>query len=262
MAGDQVEHDHAVDLDVVIPVYNEGLNILRILRSLEVSVKSRFRVLVCYDRDDDDTLTALGTLTLPSLEIVLVRNRGIGAHGAVVTGLEASRAPAVVVMPADDFENARILDDMVQRQRQGADIVVPSRFMKGGRMVGCPWFKAALVRTSAFLLYHAAHVPTHDASNGFRLFSRRVVDLVPIESDRGFTYSIELLVKCHRLGWTVVEVPASWTERKTGTSRFRTAKWLPAYVRWCLYAFATTFLFQGPRTVRLRGPATRLVPVP
>jgi dolichol-phosphate mannosyltransferase len=45
-----------------------------------------------------------------------------------------------------------------------------------------------------------ARLPTRDVSNGFRLFSRRMKDEIAVESDRGFCYSIELLVKCPRLG--------------------------------------------------------------
>ena len=48
----------------------------------------------------------------------------------------------------------------------------------------------------------------------------------------GFAYSIELLVKAHRLGWPIAEVPFLWHERKAGQSRFRTLRWLPAYLRW------------------------------
>ena len=122
-------------------------------------------------------------------------------------------------------------------------------------MVGCPWLKAILVRLSAFVLFHAARVPTSDASNGMRLFSRRLIERVPIESSSGFAYSIELLVKCHRLGWRAGNVPARWFERKRGTSRFRVLKWLPDYLRWFAYAFATTYLQRGPETVRRRPMA-------
>lgn len=124
-------------------------------------------------------------------------------------------------------------------------------------MIGCPWLKAVLVRTAAFVLHYVARLPTHDPSNGFRLFSRRVLDVIPIESSEGFTYSIELLVKCHRLGWKIAEMPAQWIERKKGTSRFRVLKWLPAYLRWCTYAFATTYLFRGPSTVGLMAERAR-----
>jgi dolichol-phosphate mannosyltransferase len=58
-------------------------------------------------------------------------------------------------------------------------------------------------------------------ANGFRLFSRRTVDEVTIESDRGFCYSIELLVKCHRLGWRIGEVPAHCFQSAHGDSRFQ-----------------------------------------
>jgi hypothetical protein len=95
-------------------------------------------------------------------------------------------------------------------------------------------------------------VPTHDASNGFRMFSRRVIDNIPVESDQGFCYSIELLVKCHRLGWRIGEVPAQWHERAHGQSRFRVLSWLPAYLRWYAFAFATTLLRRPPQSVTLK----------
>jgi dolichol-phosphate mannosyltransferase len=109
-----------------------------------------------------------------------------------------------------------------------------------------------LVRTAAFTLHHLARLPTHDATSGFRLFSRRVITQIAVESDQGFCYSIELLVKTHRLGWRIGEVPALWFERKRGRSRFRVLKWLPAYLRWYLYAFATTVLRRPPGTVMLK----------
>lgn len=119
-------------------------------------------------------------------------------------------------------------------------------------MEGCPWLKALLARGSAFLLFHLAGVPTHDPSNGFRLFSRRVLETIPIESTVGFTYSLELLAKCHRLGWKISEVPVAWYERKSGTSRFRILKWLPHYLVWFFYCFATATRLKNSESVRLK----------
>jgi dolichol-phosphate mannosyltransferase len=241
-------------LDIVIPVYNEGANILRTLQSIARAVAAPKRVLICYDREDDNTLPAIrdNRAALGELAVDFVRNRGRGAHGAVLSGFAASQAPFVVVLPADDDYNAGILDALVARADGGCDIVCASRFMTGGSMVGCPWLKAFFVRAGNFTLYHLARLPTRDASNGFRLFSRRAIDEIVIESDRGFCYSIELLVKCHRLGWRIGEVPANWFERTSGSSRFQVLRWLPAYLRWYVYAFATTYLRRPPRTVRLR----------
>jgi glycosyltransferase involved in cell wall biosynthesis len=248
-------------LDIVIPVYNEGRNILATLGALREHMRTPARILICYDRPDDDTLTTIAAnpAQVEGLAIEYVRNPGRGAHGAVMAGFAASRAPFVMVYPADDDFNGAIVDAMVGKAEAGADIVCASRFIPGGCMVGCPWLKALLVRVAAFTLYYIARLPTHDPTSGFRLFSRRVIDGIPIESDSGFCYSIELLVKCHRLGWPVAEVPAQWFERTQGASRFRVIKWLPAYLRWYRYALATTFLRRPAASVKLRSswnPAT------
>jgi dolichol-phosphate mannosyltransferase len=244
------------ELDIVIPVYNEGENIRAVLTSLADHVKTPFRVLICYDRDDDDTLAALDGFRHARCPVVRVKNRGKGAFGAVVTGFAESTAPAVLVFPADDDYNAPRLDAMVGHFRDGCDIVCASRFIPGGKMVGCPPLKAAIVRSSAQVLHHLARLPSHDPSNGFRLFSQRLLRAVPLESTAGFTYSIELLVKCHRLGWRVDEVAVEWHERKSGQSRFKVIRWLPAYFRWFKYAFETTYLKRGPETVPMQGPST------
>jgi glycosyltransferase involved in cell wall biosynthesis len=241
-------------LDIVIPVYNEGPNILSTLGALAREVKTPARVLICYDLPDDDTLPAVrgSPEAYTGLAVDFVRNPGRGAHAAVMAGFAASTAPFVIVLPADDDFNAAILDRMVALGREGCDIVCASRFMPGGRMEGCPWLKELLVRSAAFVLHHMARLPTHDPTSGFRLFSRRVVDQIKVESDEGFCYSIELLVKVHRLGWRVAEVPAVWFERKHGTSRFKVLRWLPAYLRWVRYAFATTLLRRSPGTVAMK----------
>ena len=175
---------------------------------------------------------------------------------AVKTAFRVSSAPAVLTYPADDDYNAPRIDVLYARFRSGCDIVAASRFMRGGTMRGSPILKTVLVRAAALALYHFARLPTHDPSNGLRLFSRRVLEGIPIESRVGFTYSIELLVKAHRLAWKICEVPAEWHERKRGASRFRLLRWLPAYLVWFRYAFATTYLRRGPATVRTRRTPT------
>jgi dolichol-phosphate mannosyltransferase len=244
-------------LDIVIPVYNEGANIVPTLSAIARGVTTPNRILICYDHAEDDTLPVIEANrdALGALDILFVRNRGSGAHGAVLTGFAASDAPFVLVYPADDDYNAGMLDAMVAEAAKGCDIVCASRFMAGGSMVNCPWLKAFLVRAGNFTLYHVARLPTRDASNGFRLFSRRTVEEIAIESDRGFCYSIELLVKCHRLGWQIGEVPARWFQRAHGASRFQVIKWLPAYLRWYAYAFATTYLMRSANTVPRRHAA-------
>ena len=230
-----------MSLDIIIPVYNEGENILGVLDSFEKDIRCPFRVLICYDHDNDNTLIALKKKSY-DFDIIPVKNQKQGVHGAVVTGFQYSASDFVIVYPADDLFNSNILDPMLKQAQKGSDIVVASRFIPGGCMDGAPFLKNFLVKVSAWTLYYLARLPVHDASNGLRLFSKRVLAEIPIESSQGFVYSIELLVKTHRRGWKITEIPAKWVERTSGKSRFQLVRWVPAYLRWYFYAFATIFV--------------------
>src|ERR1043165_7188529 len=94
------------ELDIVIPVYNEGENIVRVLDSFRKHVQTPCRVLICYDREEDNTLPVIRAYPQDAFTLQLVKNRGKGALGAVLSGFEASTAPAVLMYPADDDYNA------------------------------------------------------------------------------------------------------------------------------------------------------------
>jgi glycosyltransferase involved in cell wall biosynthesis len=231
-------------VDVIIPVYNEGKNILKVLSAFQREVKTPVRILICYDHEDDSTLSALKSSNTLTEYIVLVKNRFHGAFGAVRTGFLAGTSDAVITYMADDDYNTGLIDLLIAGYRAGYDIVAPSRFIPGGIFQGCRWPKNFLVRATSWSMHALARVPIHDATNGFRLFSRQLLDAVQLESTEGFTYSIELLVKCHRLGFPMKEIPASWYERTYGQSRFKVFRWASAYLRWYWYAFATTYLWR------------------
>lgn len=238
-----------VELDIVVPVYNEGAQIVSLLESFRKNIKASFRVLLCYDFDEDDTLPAVSAYQAEGFEIEFVKNKRKGPAGAVITGFEATTAPAVLVYPADDDYNASRIDMMIEKLRSGCDVVCASRFCKGGKTYGYPWQKSILVRSAGIVLYHIAKLPSLDPSNGLRLFSGRAARTILIETNDGHAYSIELLVKCQRLGWRIAEVPVEWRERTQGKSRFHLLRWLPVYLKWFGYAFATTCLNYGPESV-------------
>lgn len=243
-------------IDIIIPVFNEAENISPVLDSLKKTVKTPFRVQICYDLDNDTTVPVVKSYSTDGVfELVLTKNKGRGPHRAITTGFDNATSEAVIVFPADDTINAVIIDKMYQSYKNGCEIVAASRFMKGGSMKGCPWLKSMLVRTASFTLHWFAFIPIKDASNGFRLFSKRLLDIIEIESTLGFTYSIELLVKCHRMGWKIGEVPAIWLEREKGKSNFKVFKWLPYYLHWYSYGFKTTYFkpFVGKPSVKTQG---------
>ena len=239
--------DLNLQLDIIIPVYNEAANIIKVFEQFRLHIKSNYRVLICYDFSEDDTLVAIRNYqeqmhynyNQPSIDIQLIRNNNKGPLAAIVCGFKRSTAPYVLVYPADDFINAQLIDQMLFMAKSGADIVCPSRFISGGYMQNCPKIKSLLMQATNFLLHKIAKIPTHDASNGFRLFSRKVLDTINIESTKGFAYSIELLVKAHRLNYKIAELPSRWIERTNGKSRFKIFSWSYCYGRWFIYAFCT-----------------------
>ena len=233
-------------IDIVIPVFNEGASIIEVIELLELNVKTRFRILICYDFEEDNTLEAINR-SERSAVIEFIKNNGAGPCDAVKSGFNASHSECVIVYPGDDISNQKIIDSMYKKFIQGSDVVVASRFIPGGSMIGCPLVKSILVRAASFSLFMLSSIPVKDASNGFRLFSRKALNLINIESTHGFTYSLEILVKCNRLKLPIEEVPAQWIERKEGKSNFKVFFWLKMYLRWYRYGLETTW-FNSPIT--------------
>lgn len=244
-------------IDVVIPVYNEGENIIPVLDAFRRHIRRPLRVLLCYDFEEDTTLTAIaGWEHRADMNIQPVRNPGRGVHAAILTGFNASTAPVVFCWMGDDDFNIDLVEPMIARFEDGCDIVTGSRFMKGGCMIGRRKSMKALTVIANTTLHYLARVPTHDSTNGIRLFSRRLLDTVAVESNQGFTFTLEMMVKAHRLGWRIEELPAKWFERRSGSSNFKVKEWIVSYLRWYAYAFATTWLGRGPETVRLKPGAS------
>ncbi len=230
------------NLEIVVPVFNEGKKILDLMKAFENNIKTNFKVLICYDADDDNIFEFVKQLNEFKFEVILVKNPTQGPLSAIVEGFNQGNSDCVIVYPADDYINFNMLDKMYDKFKNGNDIVVASRFMEGGSMKNCPLLKSILVRTASFTLYYLSSIPVKDASNGFRLFSRKVLNNIKIESRVGFAYSLELLVKSHRLKYKISEIPAQWEERSVGESRFKILKWLPQYLKWYIYGFETTWL--------------------
>ena len=238
-----------VALSIVMPVYNEGENIAATLRGLASQVRATpIEILVVYDFDEDDTVPVVKRLQrqIPSLR--LHRNRrGRGVLNAIQAGFEVAAAPYILVMMADGSDEPDKVDAMLEQARAGADVVAGSRYMAGGGQLGGPLIKRSMSRMAGLSLFLVRALPVHDATSNFRLYSRRLLDAVTIESSAGFELGLELTVKAQRLGMTVAEVPTTWRDRTAGQSRFKLMKWLPHYLHW--YGFALTTRLR-PRTRR------------
>jgi dolichol-phosphate mannosyltransferase len=224
-------------VDFIVPVFNEGKNIASMLAELYRCVACPKRVLVVYDRDDDDTLPVVRSLLGQYEDLTLLRSsRGTGVLNAIRTGIDAATGDIVIVTMADLSDDPVIVNEMVRRIRAGeADVVCASRYMRGGKQIGGGALKKTLSRFAGLSLYFAGF-PVHDATNAFRAYRRDVLKSFEIESRGGFEYSLEVTAKAYAAGFRVVEVPTHWRDRSAGQSRFRLLRWLPKYLRWYLYA--------------------------
>jgi dolichol-phosphate mannosyltransferase len=226
-------------LTIVIPVYNEGANFPALWSEMTEHLDFPFTALVAYDFDGDDTLpVAQQIITEGETRLRLVKNiYGRGVVGAIRTGFYAALAGPVLVLMADLSDDLRQVRRMLELYRAGSHIVVGSRYMKGGRLIGGPWFKQLLSRLSGLTLCWFRGLPTHDATNAFKIYDRAMLDTIPIESTGGFELSLEITVKAFLAGYTISETPSTWRDRTAGTSRFKLWKWLPHYLKWYFMAF-------------------------
>jgi hypothetical protein len=192
-----------------------------------------------YDFDEDDTLPVVNsTIAAGETRLTAVRNRrGPGVVNAILSGFAAAPdGPALVVM-ADRSDDLAQVDKMLALYRQGYDVVVGSRYMKGGRLVGGPVLKQGLSRLAGVSLFLLRGIPTHDATNAFKIYDLAMVRTFTVESRGGFELNLELTVKAFLNGYRITEVPATWRDRSAGASKFKLWKWLPKYLKWYLYAF-------------------------
>lgn len=238
-------------VSLVVPVYNEGPVVEPVLRSLTSAVTTPHEILVVYDYDQDPTVPVIARLALELPTIRGHRNDlGRGVLNALKAGIVASRGRYVLVTMADGSDEPELIDQMVRLADRGADLVAASRYMPGGRQVGGPRLKALLSRVAGLSLHYIGGVRTHDPTNNFKLYAKRFLDGVTIESRAGFELALELTVKATIGGFRVAEIPTTWRDRTSGTSNFRLRQWLPHYLRWYLVAMRSRL---GRRASGSRG---------
>jgi dolichol-phosphate mannosyltransferase len=235
-------------LSVVMPVFKEGSSVEPVLRAFTEAVRTPHEILVVYDFDEDPTVPVITRLAAELPAIRGLRNDlGRGVLNAMKAGIAASTGEHVLITMADGSDEPHIVDSMVALARGGADVVAASRYMRGGHQEGGPRLKRLMSRTAGLTLHWLAGVPTHDPTNNFKLYDRRFLDEVTIESTAGFELALELTVKATLAGRQIDEVPTTWRDRTAGQSNFKLRRWLPHYLHWYRLAFVGRWLRRDRR---------------
>jgi glycosyltransferase involved in cell wall biosynthesis len=237
-----VTAENQPELSVVLPVYNEGEAVAPVVRALVAGIHVPCEILIVYDFDGDTTVPVAKALAAELPQVKPLRNElGRGVLNAMKAGMAAARAPYVLISMADGSDEPQVVDSMVGLALAGADVVAASRYMRGGHQVGGPILKRLMSRTAGLSLHWFAGVPIHDPTNNFKLYSRRFLDSITIESDAGFELALELSVKATLAGRSLAEVPTTWRDRTAGKSNFKLRKWLPHYLHWYFAAIRGRF---------------------
>lgn len=228
--------------NVVIPVFNEGENILKTLNAFAKGVasvspaKASFVIDIVYDFEEDNTLPVVRALPVDfPLKVNLVRNPVRGVVNALKTGLASAEGEYVLVTMADMSDEYDILPQIVAFAGQGYDVIVPSRYMRGGAIHGGPLIKQLLSRIAGVTLRWFSGIPTSDATNSYKAYKTSTIRSIEIESSGGFEIGIELVSKVFKRAGRIIELPTQWWDRTVGDSNFKLMKWLPKYLRWYFF---------------------------
>lgn len=205
-----------MDVSVVLPVLNEAEN----LRALLPRLSALFQQLhLQYEIITVDGGSRDGTREIASeLSARVVDERRRGYAGALATGFAEANGDYILTLDADMSHEPAFVAKM-WRARHQADIVIASRYVRGG-VAYASWGRRALSRILNLVLRRMLSMPVHDLSSGFRLYRREAVQDFEFEG-RNFEVLEEILVKAFARGFSVVEVPFTYFPREEGSSHAR-----------------------------------------
>ncbi len=213
---------------VVLPTYNERQTLPVIVqRILAVSQEHSLglSVLVVDDASPDGTGHIADTLAAEDERItVLHRPAKQGLAAAYFAGFQhalSEGAELIFEMDADLSHDAAYLPGMIARIGEGADVVLGSRYVRGGGVTGWPATRRLISRGGCLYAQTILGLPYRDLTGGFKCFRRRVLEAIDFSTIRagGYGFQIEMTYRAHRLGFRIVELPIVFTERAAGESK-------------------------------------------
>jgi dolichol-phosphate mannosyltransferase len=219
---------------VVIPTYNERENLGPIVARLHASVPDA-HVLIVDDNSPDGTGVLADELAGGDKRVhVLHRSAKNGLGAAYTAGFEwalAREYGVIVEMDADGSHPPEALPRLLDALRgadgasgvvgQGADLVLGSRYVPGGRVVNWPRHREWLSRGGNLYSRLALGVRITDITGGYRAYRRRVLEKLALDNvaSQGYCFQVDLAWRTTLAGFRVVEVPITFTERAIGESK-------------------------------------------
>ncbi|MCZ6643067.1 MAG: polyprenol monophosphomannose synthase [Gammaproteobacteria bacterium] len=208
---------------VIIPTYDEADNILSLAEQV-LALHERIHVLVIDDNSPDGTGDLIANRGRDESRLHLIRRAGkLGLGTAYLAGfcyaLENDYDP-VFTMDADFSHDPRYIPEMLESM-EANDLVIGSRYVPGGRVANWPLHRRLLSRFANFYTRRLLNLPVRDCTSGFRCHSAAVlqaVDPFGIRSS-GYSFLEEMVVRVNRHGFRIGEIPITFENRRTGSSK-------------------------------------------
>ena len=210
---------------VCLPTYDERANLERMLRTLNEVLRGGDRVLVIDDNSPDGTGQLADELAreLPFVS-VLHRPRKEGLGPAYLAGFRRALedgAELVLEMDCDFSHDPKDVPRLIAAAEDGADVVLGSRYVAGGRVGNWGLTRRAISRGGSLYTALFLHMGGKDPTGGFKCFRRRVLETIDPETitAKGYAFQIETTYRARRAGFKVVEIPITFDDRVSGTSK-------------------------------------------
>ncbi|PKW16895.1 polyprenol monophosphomannose synthase [Saccharopolyspora spinosa] len=212
---------------VVVPTYNERDNLEPIVRRLLTALPTA-HVLVVDDGSPDGTGDVADELAADDERVhVMHRTEKAGLGAAYVAGFDwalARHYDAIIEMDADGShspEDLPRLIGMLGPDGTGADVVLGSRYVPGGRTVNWPWYRELLSRGANVYSKLALGVSINDITSGYRVYRREVLETLQLHNvaSQGYCFQVDLAWRAVEAGFAVAEVPITFVEREIGCSK-------------------------------------------
>lgn len=212
---------------VVIAAYDEAENAERLTRRLDAVLRSLEGCeseLLFVVEGRDGTLEILEKLAteIPSLRVLYAENPS-GLGRAFRRGFDAvsPEIDYVITMDADLNHQPEEIPRLLSAARErGADVLVGSRFVEGGRVDGTPAWKLLLSGTLNTVMRVLFGLRVKDKTSGFRIYRAAALRRLSFENDN-FAFLPEILLRANALGMTIAEEPIHFIYREQGVSKMR-----------------------------------------
>jgi dolichol-phosphate mannosyltransferase len=256
-------------LSVILPTYNESQNISKMLDSIAEALprNAPAEIIVVDDNSPDGTadIAANHAKNLgihdKRLHIRVVRRQGKqGLSSAILAGVHEATGEVVVVMDSDLSHPAHTIPKMLEEIRQSrCDIVVASRYIKGGAISGWPFKRKLMSKGATKIAKYSLGIKIKDPMSGFFAFRRHIIHGIKFDSI-GYKMLLEMLVKVR--GARIKEIPYTFTNRCAGASKLD-SKVMFDYIRavWRLYRYGRAASSERRTSVRFFSKAGRFYTV-